>query len=85
MGEWEHARSYWWQYRTSRTARPFAGVIQQREPGPDGPPLWDVRAVTGVVPLVEGVMLEEAMAVVERAAERVAARTRPRRPRRRES
>ncbi len=77
MGEWEHARPYWWQYRTSRAARPFAGAIRQRESGPDGPALWDVRSVTGVVPLVEGVMLEEAMAVVERAAERMAARTRP--------
>jgi len=76
MGEWEHARPYWWQYRTSSAARPFAGAIQQRKPGPDGPPLWDVRAVSGVVPLVEGVMLEEAMAVVERAAERMAARPR---------
>ena len=73
MGQWEHARPYWWQYRTSTAARPFAGAIRQQEPGPDGPPLWDVRSVSGVVPLVEGVRLEEAMAVVERAADRVVA------------
>ncbi len=68
-GEWVRKKSSWWPYWRDGQERPSADVLRQREDGPNGA-LWDALPTGGIgmVPLVEGVSLEEATAVVEQHA-----------------
>ncbi len=72
-GEWVRKTPSWWQDRLLEgQERPYANILRQRQDGP-GRALWAVLPTGGIgmTPLVEGVSLEEAKAVVEqRAAQR---------------
>jgi len=68
-GEWVRKKPSWWQYRQDGQERPSADVLRQRQDGPGGA-LWDALPTGGIgmTPLVEGVSLEKAKAVVEQHA-----------------
>jgi len=68
-GEWGRKKPFWWQYRLDGQEQPSADVLRQRQDGPGGA-LWDALPTgrIGMTPLVEGVSLEEAKAVVEQHA-----------------
>ncbi len=68
-GEWVCKKSSWWQYRLEGQERPYADVRRQQEDGPDEARWYALpTAGIGMAPLVEGVSLEEAKAVVEQHA-----------------
>ncbi len=72
-GKWERKKPNWWQYRLAGSSRPFADVLQHREDG-SSDSLWDALPTGRMIPLVEGVSLDEARAAVERHARQQADR-----------
>lgn len=71
MGEWARKKPHWWQYRLDGQTQPCADVLRRRENGLNVA-LWDALPMGGIgmTPLVEGVLLEQAKAAVERHASR---------------